>query len=74
MFCALFKDHLLLAASRSGGFTFEIVAIINLNDVQVDKADNGKGGSPLFQSKLCPQLSSFRSSMSHSAFLVETRI
>ena len=50
MLCALFKDHLLLAASRLGGLKFEIVAIISLNDLQVDKADNGKGGSDLYDS------------------------
>ncbi len=43
MFCALFASHLLLAVSRSGRAAFEIVAIISLNDVQMDKADNGKG-------------------------------
>lgn len=43
IFCALFRSHLLLAAPMSGKLTFEIVAIINLNDVQMDRADNGKG-------------------------------
>lgn len=43
MFCALFRSHLLLAVSRSGRVAFEIVAIISLNDVQMDRADNGKG-------------------------------
>lgn len=43
MFCALFRSHLLLAVPRSGKLAFEIVAIIGLNDVQMDEADNGKG-------------------------------
>jgi hypothetical protein len=43
MFCALFGSHLLLAIPRSGKIAFEIVAIISLHDVQMDKADNGKG-------------------------------
>lgn len=43
MFCALFKAHLLLAVPRSGKLAFEIVAIIGLDGVQLDNADNGKG-------------------------------
>lgn len=43
MFCALFSSHLLLANPVAGGSALEIVAVINLNDVQIDNAENGKG-------------------------------
>jgi len=43
MLCALFKSHLLLASPRPGMSSFEIVAIISINDVHLEKADNGKG-------------------------------
>lgn len=74
MFCALFKCHLLLAASRSGKTAFEIVAIISLNDAQTDKADNGKGSlNPVILDDI-RRLMYSRSPMSHSAFFVEDTV
>ena len=43
MFCALFTSHLLLATARLEKPAFEIVAIISLHDVQMNRADNGNG-------------------------------
>ena len=43
MLCALFESYLLLAQARKGGTRFEIAAVISLRDLQMDKADNGRG-------------------------------
>ena len=57
MLCALFQSHLLLAAPKSESSIFEIFAIISLNDVQIEKADNGKGNAyQLTQSGLKPNV------------------
>lgn len=43
MFCALFGSHFLLAVPVAGNPAFEIVAVINLSDVQIDNPETGKG-------------------------------
>ena len=43
MLCALFKSYLLFAVPRGKNSPFEIVAVISLSNVQIDKADNGRG-------------------------------
>ncbi len=53
MLSILFKSYLLLALPKSGT-RYEIVAIIGLGDVRVDKPDNGRGQflGPLNKMKL----------------------
>lgn len=43
MLCALFKSHLVLAIESPGSDRFDVVAIINLSDTQIEKADDGRG-------------------------------
>ena len=45
MLSILFKSYLLLALQKSG-VRYEIVAIISLGDVRLDKPDNGRGQLP----------------------------
>lgn len=43
MLCASFKSYLLLALPKQGMSPFEIMAIINHSDIEVVKADSGRG-------------------------------
>ena len=43
MLCALFESYMLLARLRPWDSKFEILAIISLGDMQLDKADCGRG-------------------------------
>ncbi|KAL8946634.1 MAG: hypothetical protein Q9222_007000 [Ikaeria aurantiellina] len=40
MLCALFQSHLLLAVQRSDGSQYDVAALINLTDAQIEKADD----------------------------------
>ena len=42
MLCILFRAHLLLALPTHGA-RYDVVAIIGLGDVRIDKPDNGRG-------------------------------
>ena len=41
--CVLYRSHLLLAIQQSDTDHYNVVAIIGLSDIQLSKADNGKG-------------------------------
>lgn len=41
--CALFKSHLVLAIEHPGTDRYDVVAIINLSDTQLENADDGRG-------------------------------
>ncbi|MCJ1469436.1 hypothetical protein MMC07_008069 [Pseudocyphellaria aurata] len=43
MLCVLFKSYLVLAKPRPGGTQYNVVAILSLSDIQIDKSDNGRG-------------------------------
>lgn len=46
MLCALFSGFFLLATRKESDIHFEVVAIISLDEVQIEKADDGRGKSP----------------------------
>lgn len=43
MLCALFRSYLVLAVPYKHAASFHVVACINLENVKLEPADNGKG-------------------------------
>ncbi len=43
MLCVLYKSCLLLATTIPLGYTFTVAALINVADLHIEQADNGKG-------------------------------
>ncbi|MCJ1426910.1 hypothetical protein MMC29_004813 [Sticta canariensis] len=43
MLCVLFKSYLILAIPKPGGTQYNVMAIMSLSDIQIDKPDNGRG-------------------------------
>lgn len=43
MLCALFDSYLLLATPKSETTKFDVVAIISLKDIQIEKSEGGRG-------------------------------
>ena len=73
MLCALFNSYMLLAQPNPGASKFEIAAILSLGDLQVDRADSGRGEQDKADS-LCYLLMRPRTSMSYSAILMEGHV
>lgn len=67
MLCALFESYLLLAQARKEGARFEIAAVISLRNLQMDKADNGRGKEVLAgrSSRTFADLSKVSSAIQH---------
>lgn len=43
MLCVLFKSYLLLATPKRGSTRYNVMAIMSVLDIQVEKPDNGRG-------------------------------
>lgn len=43
MLCVLYKSYLLLAVQQLNTDRYDVVALLSLNDSQVEKADDGRG-------------------------------
>lgn len=43
MLCVLFKSYLLLATPERGSIRYNVIALISVLDVQIEKPDDGRG-------------------------------